>query len=670
MAHDLDDLLRRHFGFLAFRPGQREAIHALLGGDDLLVIQPTGHGKSLLYQLPAVALDGLTLVVSPLLALMRDQIGQLEERFGIAAASIDSDQTDAENAEVRMRAKEGALRVLFVSPEQLDHVGRLRFLAGLRPVLVVIDEAHCISTWGHDFRPAYREIARLVGRLRSDTGVRVLALTATADERTQADLAEQLAPIRVFRRPMDRPNLALGVHRVSGPGEKLAALDGLLRDDPGQCLLYCATRDATELTAEYLSEQGHRVVAYHAGFTPERKRVIQEGFLSGRYDAVAATNALGMGIDKPDLRQVVHVDVPGSITAYYQEVGRAGRDGEPARGCLLFDPDDLAVQRYFIHSSKPTSEDFDRVLEAARGRALRLFDLKRVTGLHPTRVNVVVAELVEQGHLRKRAEGRSQVYERTAETEPPDLTRYLRQEEVRSRELERMTRYAEADEGCRMQRLRSALGDPDAGPCGRCDLCTSPWRIETSGAHAAERWVEHRPVSVPGFRRYDLDEGRAVYDGTRRSAGFRRFMASRDDSPVIAEDDLTRLAELGARDGLVSAVVPVPSRGWVARGSTAASLAQALDAPLCDVLDWAAVPKSRQGDLLNNDQRKANVEGTMTGHGELPSGRVVLLDDYTGSGWTLREAARVLRRALGHEGPIVPLTVARIRWRLGRAGRV
>lgn len=668
MPHDIDALLRDRFRLPGFRPGQREAIEALLGGQDLLVIQPTGHGKSLLYQLPAVALGGITLVVSPLLALMRDQVDQLRDRFDVRAASINSDQTDEQNSLIRWQAEDGEVDILFVSPEQLDDVRRLAFFERLNPRLVVIDEAHCISTWGHDFRPAYREIARLVQRLRDRTGVRVLALTATADERTQTDIETQLAPIQVQRRSMDRENLALSVQRVEGMGEKLATLDRLLSERTGAGLLYCATRDNTGVVAEYLRERAHRVAAYHAGLPPERKRSLQTAFLRGTYDAIAATNALGMGIDKSDLRYVVHVDVPGSITAYYQEVGRAGRDRAPAEGILLFDPADAEIQEYFIHSAKPTVDDFRTVLESVRDAPLRLFDIKRATGLHPTRVNVVVAELVEQGHLRKRASGRTQVYEPVPRENEPDLGRYIRQEQVRSEGLARMLDYAADPGACRMQRLRRTLGDDTAEACGRCDACTGASKTpETVDGATAMAWFDARPVELPGYRRFELEEGRAVYDGTRRSAPFQRFMAERTTA-APAPETLAALTELARRLGPFDAVVPVPTRRWVARDRVAAALAEALDCPIVDSLDWAAEPATHQDELTNNDQRKANIEGTMRGVDPPPTGRILLLDDIAGSCWTLREAARVLRRALRHEGEIVPVTIARVRRRLGVRG--
>ncbi|MFT4624394.1 MAG: ATP-dependent DNA helicase RecQ [Myxococcota bacterium] len=662
---DLDALLRDRFGFDAFRPGQREAIEALLGGQDLLCIQPTGAGKSLLYQLPAVVLDGITLVISPLLALMRDQLDHLTDRFGIAAASINSDQEPSANEAARTRAASGELDVLFVAPEQLDNVERLAFLTGLPLALVVIDEAHCISTWGHDFRPAYREIARLVRTLRvSRPDTRVLALTATADARTEGDISEQLSPIRVLRRSMDRPNLALEAIPAIDFAAKLTRLDGLLHELPSPGLLYCATRDNTEIVASYLESRGHNVIAYHAGLPPERKRRLQTEFLAGKFTAISATNALGMGIDKSDLRYVIHVDIPGSITACYQEVGRAGRDGQPARGLLLYDPADRRIQEYFIHSARPVPEDFTTILGLVEGEPRRLTDLKRRSGLHPTRVTVVVAELVEQGFISKEARKRVQYYVHTGRSGEPDLTRYVRQEATRRTQLDQMIAYAEGNSGCLMQTLRRALGDDDAPACGRCGGCLGTVPPALPPSDAAD-WLARRPVHLSGYRK-DLVQGRALFDSSRRSTDFVGFMRSRAEAPVPAEV-IERLAECGRALG-GDTIVPVPSRSWPHRDACAAELGAAMGVPVHDVLRWATEPEHRQGQLLNNDQRRANVAGQMAA-GPVPAGDVLLLDDYSGSGSTLREAARALRKG-GHRGRIVPLAIARVRWRLGRPGIV
>ncbi|MCA8960968.1 MAG: ATP-dependent DNA helicase RecQ, partial [Planctomycetes bacterium] len=432
---DFDAILRERFGFRGFRPGQREAIETLFVGRRLVCIQPTGHGKSLLYQVPSVALDGLTLVVSPLLALMRDQVRQLRERFGIEAGSINSDQSDDENDAVRSAVREGRLRILFVAPEQLDQLATFEFIIGLPVDLFVVDEAHCISTWGHDFRPSYRQIVNAIRTLEERRpGLRVLGLTATANARTELDILDQFrsrdgsAPA-VQRQTMDRPNLVLRVIETRGVDAKLARLVELLESgelEEDACgLLYCATREQTEIVAGYLASRGHDVVAYHAGLAPDLKRHLQERFTDGGQRIIAATNALGMGIDKPDIRFIVHVDVPGSITAYYQEVGRAGRDGAPAEGILFFDARDRDVQDYFIRSAQPSIEDFEAVMSAVprigAGERPGRTELGSRTGMHPTLLIVVLAELVEQGFVVKDLEGRRQVYGRADRSDLPDL---------------------------------------------------------------------------------------------------------------------------------------------------------------------------------------------------------------------------------------------------------
>ncbi len=393
LAQQLQLTLQKKFGFQTFRPGQLDALISLMTHGRLLCIQPTGHGKSLLYQLPSLLFEGTTLVISPLLALVRDQLTQLHHRFAIAAASINTDQSDEENYAARVAAQEGKIRILFIAPEQLDNLERFQFLLALPIRLVVVDEAHCISTWGHDFRPSYRNIVKFVQALADKhPDIKLLGLTATANDKTEVDIKQQLTidakPIHIHRESMDRPNIRLAVIPVTSTAHKLALLTHLISSLKGSGLIYCATRDNTELVADYLTTLGIHAIAYHAGLDMILKQKIQQDFIQDNYPVITATNALGMGIDKSNLRYIIHFDFPGSITAYYQEVGRAGRDGLLADGILLYHSADKKIQKHFIESAQPDTDEFLQVLTliSTSNELLNLSSLKRLSGLHPTKL--------------------------------------------------------------------------------------------------------------------------------------------------------------------------------------------------------------------------------------------------------------------------------------------
>jgi ATP-dependent DNA helicase RecQ len=357
---DLSKQLNQQFGFSSFRPGQREVIDAVLSRRDAMAVMPTGQGKSLCYQLPATILPGLTLVISPLIALMQDQVTSVNARH-IAAAAFHSGLSDSERDKIVLNLKLRRLQLLYLAPERMQHERFLRLLRSLWVSLLVVDEAHCISQWGHDFRPDYLNIGRLRRELENPP---CLALTATATARVQADVCERLSlhdPLRLvtgFR----RPNLALSVRLCRSRQEKLAQLERTVRDYPaGTLLIYCATRRAVEEVAACLGRSNSSVGYYHAGLSDEERRSVHEEFRVGTIRILAATNAFGMGIDKSDVRLVVHFDIPGSLEAYYQEVGRAGRDGQPAACLLLFHERDVATQEYFIQQASKESGNAARV---------------------------------------------------------------------------------------------------------------------------------------------------------------------------------------------------------------------------------------------------------------------------------------------------------------------
>jgi ATP-dependent DNA helicase RecQ len=465
----------------------------------------------------------------------------------------------------------------------------------------------------------------------------------------------------------------------------LALLADMLPRLEGSGILYCATRENTEIVAEYLSQQGNDVVPYHAGYDPDRKRALQAAFMAGNHKAIAATNALGMGIDKADVRFIIHVDVPGSITAYYQEVGRAGRDGLPAQGILLFDSQDRRIQEHFIRSAQPGPPDFAAVLEQIRpdetGGSPSAQQLRARSGLHPTMVTVILAELQEQGFVKKELQQRRQVYVRTKQGGAPDLTRYERQFAVRSAELAAMLAYGEGQSGCLMQTLRHALGDQSAVPCGHCTYCLGEAAQNSSvDALEAAAYLAQRQVPIRASKRPPMESGFSLLDGQMRQPLFIQFMRRRAQAEPLDPQLLNLLQKLLSKLNKRYAfrlVVPVPSRTWQQRESTAAFVASQLGATAApELLTWRAVPDSRQGELLNNDQRRDNVNGRMRIASPAPlltlkpQEALLLLDDYIGSGATMKEAVRTLSAAGSGQAAIVPLTIAHVRWRLGARGMI
>lgn len=684
----LTALLQERFGFEKFRDGQYEAISTLMRDKRLLSIQPTGFGKSLLYQLPSLLLPGLTVVISPLLALMRDQQNHLAHRFGIPAASLNSDQSDEENEAMRAQLRQGKVKVLFVAPEQLDHVDRFEFLLGLSISMVVVDEAHCISTWGHDFRPSYRQIINFVQALqKKNASLHILGLTATANSKTEEDIRTQLSgetPLVVLRDSMDRPNIALSMYKASNMAEKLSLCLELVRKLNGSGLIYCATRDHTTLVADFLREEGVDAIAYHAGLPPEEKRRLQNAFVEDKHRLLAATNALGMGIDKPNIRFIIHFDIPGSITAYYQEVGRCGRDGEHAEGILLYNPADKRVQQHFIESAHPEKKEFTQLLEVLQKEEtpLRLMDLKRLSGLHPTKVIVLIAELVQQGYVKKESVGGAQVYRYIHKDGALDLSRYEIQNGVRKNELTSMLQYAEQHGACRMEVLRKALGDSETKECGHCCLCDKEKiRITEDPATVSrtQNWLGKRVAAIPESKLLKLNEGVALLNGELHSPMFVSFMKKRaltsfediglcPELRQLFEEELKKIAASIA----ISAVLPIPSRTWGARNVLAELAASIIGAEVkLDLLQWKTIPDNRQGELKNNDQRKYNVANKMSAKAGLSSSdTIILFDDYIGSGATMQEAARALRRNARFSGRIIPFTIAQVRWKLGKVGMI
>lgn len=504
MRHGARVALERHLGYPDFRPGQWELVRAVLEGRDALGILPTGGGKSVCYQVPAVLRPGLGLVVSPLISLMADQVGR-SRAAGIPAGFLGSTLPPEEARSVTRAALAGDIRLLFVAPERFDSPSFQAVLARLPISFLAVDEAHCISEWGHDFRPSYLRLASH----RSSIGGPVLALTATATPRVRDEIVARLGlrdPVRVVR-SFDRENLSWHVVRVSDEPEKGPALLGLLAHVPtGSVIVYASTRKGVERARDYLAANGAPGEAYHAGLPPEERRRVQEAFMSGEARLVVATNAFGMGIDKSDVRMVVHLELPRTLEAYYQEAGRGGRDGDPARCVALHAPGDRAVQIGFLERTHPHPRRVGsiwRALSCMVGKGdvgwVELAEVARTARVRASEDEVASALriLEDAGAVHRLAEGRvapgkpqgprpdydgfalgtlrgeagSQVVRVGIVPGRPALSEAARRRRTELAKLDAVRAYARTRRCRRHVLLRYFGEDPPGGPCAGCDRC-------------------------------------------------------------------------------------------------------------------------------------------------------------------------------------------------------
>jgi ATP-dependent DNA helicase RecQ len=676
--HRAQELLRDALGHVAeFRPGQLEAILKLVDeGERTLVVQRTGWGKSVVYFIATRLLRdrgaGPTILISPLLSLMRDQL-KAAGGLGLNAVNIDSTNPEAWD-DIEQALTNDQIDLLMISPERLNNVQfRTRTIASIeRGIgLFVVDEAHCISDWGHDFRPDYQRIKRLVDQLPE--GVPVLATTATANDRVQADVAGQLGPrLDVIAGPLSRDSLYLQVVSLAHQAERLAWLAEYLDKAEGSGIVYTLTIRDAELVSDWLASRGIQAPAYHSKLEDEERRRLEDALHGNQLKALVATVALGMGFDKPDLSFVVHYQRPGSVVAYYQQVGRAGRALDRAEIVLLSGQEDDAIGDYFINNAFPPEDELAAVLAAVE-------DVDEVT----------VNQLMEGLNLSKGSIERALKFldiegvvvkdgpkwSRTPNAWEPQLERGERVTDVRRREQQRMRDYAKTED-CLMAFLASELDDHDADACGRCANCAGPFApmdVDGSVVRDAVHFLRHAHRPIEPRKRWpiglkertnipaelQLDEGRALC--LYGDAGWGELVkqgkfVDNDFDDELVDATVEMIAEWRP-DPAPTWVTAVPSRrnpGLVAH--FAKRLADALGLPYREAL--VKVKDTEQQKRMENGYQQARnaLEAFEAVEDEVDAGPVLLVDDMVDSRWSMTVCGIALREA--GAGRVYPVALA------------
>ncbi|WP_106831658.1 RecQ family ATP-dependent DNA helicase [Parabacteroides pacaensis] len=450
-------LLQKTFKLPAFYDEQWKTIERVLSGERVLLIEKTGFGKSLCFQFPAIVFKGTTVIFSPLIALMRDQVKKLQS-LGITAKCINSEQSTEENSQIINEAKLGKIKIIYIAPERQENSEWIEATRQMDLSMVVIDEAHCISVWGHDFRPAFKRIINLVKLLPK--GLPVLATTATATKRVEQDIANQIGnEISIIRGNLMRDNFKLFVIKVHSEDEKMIWLGENMEKLPGSGILYTGTRVNTEIYSKWFNYLNISSTAYNAGLDTDSRIAIESGLMQNKWKCIISTNALGMGIDKPDIRFIIHTQIPQSPIHYYQEIGRAGRDGNPSYIILFYNPgEDKKLPEAFIEGDRPSIRKYQKVIDIVKTGLFGEREIIKQTNLKQTQFRVIKTDLVEQGIIREVTYGTSKKYEFIPNSQPLSTKTFEELRETKMKDLEKMIEYVETASS-RMKFLCDYLGD-------------------------------------------------------------------------------------------------------------------------------------------------------------------------------------------------------------------
>lgn len=663
-------ILQSVFGLQHFYDEQWNAISMLLTGWRILMIEKTGFGKSLCYQFPAVLFDGVTIVFSPLIALMRDQVNALRQR-GIAAQYINSEQTEEENATAIRDALDGKVKILYIAPERQENSVWLEAARCIRISMIVVDEAHTISVWGHDFRPSFRRIINLV-RLQPES-MPILATTATATKRVQNDIENQLGHgIMTIRGNLMRENFRLHVIETQSEEEKMVWLAAHLDELPGTGLIYTGIRSDSENYTRWLKYVGVDAVWYNAGLDAQTRKDIESGLMQNRWKCVVSTNALGMGIDKPDIRFIIHTQIPASPIHYYQEIGRAGRDGLPAYIVLFYNSkvcgdglaQDYHLPKAFIDGAKPSVQVYSAVIDAVKNELLGERDIVKRTNIKLGQFRTIKADLIEQGIVREVMVGRKKCYEYQYNAPELNVCPFEELRKAKLSDLDAMIRYVYTREP-RMKYLCDYLGDSYSGAYTGCDNTSKTKWTSSLTTEYEQRIKDFRESYFPEIsctmRGSNMIDGVAAsfYGVTEVGMAIHRSKyCGGGDFP----DFLLRLTlkayrrTFGNKRIHYVMFVPPTSSGALVE-NFARKVANTLGVPFSKAIVKVKQTAEQKG-FHNAYGKKDNVNAAFDLNGLNISGLTILLiDDIYDSGATLKEIGRMLTGYGATE--IVPLVIAK-----------
>lgn len=663
--------LKRIFGIDLFYDEQWDAIRRILSGERILMIQRTGFGKSLCYQYPATQFSGLTVIFSPLIALMRDQVKSLNSK-GISARYINSEQSPEENSATIQAALNGEIKILYIAPERQENQEWIEATRRMNLSMVVIDEAHTISVWGHDFRPAFRRIINLIKLLPQD--LPVLATTATATKRVQNDIEKQIGgQLTTIRGSLVRSNFNLYVIRVQSDDEKMVWLAQHLNNINGTGLVYTGTRVDTESYAKWLVQNGVNAVNYNAGHDAETRKDIENGLMENRYKCVVSTNALGMGIDKADIRFIIHTQIPASPIHYYQEIGRAGRDGKPTTIVLFYNEHiddngtavDYRLPKAFIDGARPSKDKYIKAINALKEEPLTISGLMKATNLKQTQVRVIKADLIEQGIVREVVNGKSKTLEYQFDAPELDTQAFETLRIAKLKDLESMIGYVYTDRP-RMQYLCDFLDDDTPTVFSNCDNTTlSKQTVQMTDEWAcriAEFHENYFPILEAGAKSGNMIDGVAAsYYGVSNvgNAIHRSKYENGGDFPdFLLRSTLKafwkKLSDINF--DLVLYVPPTHSGDLVK--NFAEKFADSINVPLSSGL-LKVRATNEQKIYQNSYLKQENIKDAFTyDHpDDIDGKKILLLDDIYDSGATMKEIGRLLT-SMGAE-LIVPIAIAK-----------